>query len=99
MPECICYTDNIGDENVHHLSYSCGLRHLDIVGLIPRKSDCIRVPEPRKERRKILWGLDQGRSIECMRCGRCCTDQKIKLKKLSTIIYWVGARTKVGVAT
>lgn len=43
--------------------------------MILRKSGCIKVTRPRKERRKTLWGVGQGR--ECMLCARlrasCCT--------------------------
>lgn len=48
-----------GDENVHHLSYSCGLRYLDIAGVIPRKSSCIKVTEPRKEKQTVGSGARQ----------------------------------------
>lgn len=56
--EYACHTDNIGDENVHHC-YSCGLRHLNVLGLIPRKNDYHGYRA--QKRRKTLWGVGQGK--------------------------------------
>lgn len=52
-----------GNENDHHSSYSCGLRYLDVV--IPRKSGCIKVTGPRKEKQTVGSGARQ----EALRAG------------------------------
>lgn len=48
-----------GNENVHHSSYSCGLRYLDVAGVIPRQSGYIKVTGPRKEKQTMGSGARQ----------------------------------------
>lgn len=48
-----------GNENVHHSSYSCGLRYLDVAGVIPRQSGYIKVTGPRKEKQTVGSGARQ----------------------------------------